>query len=134
MPITYFTTHDSMATFVPRRQKYALVTITNEYSGRTDSILDALRELDPLRKKGKFTILDLSVDTDTLVWRNTTDPDSVNWTRGWIPGSVSAPAFEKIAPQSLPWFVVTDAKGNMLYNGPSLTRAHAVADSVATLP
>ncbi len=125
LPITYVISKDSLGTFNPKKQDYALLVFSDENSGRSDSILPKLRELVkkyPNRKR--LAIVDFSLDNDTFAWRRGVRADSITWTAAWGAGSVAASGVERLGLTSIPYFIVTDSAGTQLYRGTSITAAN----------
>lgn len=130
LPLRYLAPGDTVLTWRPTDAKVNLLSFSNEQSGRRDSVLNALRDVDKKRAKGKFAILDMSLEPDTFSWSHNVRRDSIKWATGWAPGAVSAPGIERLGIPSLPFFIVTDATGRQIYRGPSVKRMQAVVDSM----
>lgn len=120
MPIRYVTHADSMTTFNPSQQAYALLALSDKDCGRTDSIVPALRRLSRNLQKGHFTIVDFSLDPDTIIWHRTIKPDSASWRQGWCAAAIASPGIERLAAPSLPYFVVVDSAGSRVFGSPSV--------------
>lgn len=130
LPIRYLDRGDTVKTFDPKKAHVNLLVFTNIESGRRDSIIDALRTLNERRAKGRFAMLDFSMDTDTINWSRNARTDSVKWPTAWAVGSIAAPGVDRLGIPSLPYFIVADSTGRQVYRGSSLTRARAVIDSL----
>lgn len=120
MPITYVAP-DSTAHYRPARHTRSMLAFSADYTGRTDSIVPALRRLRREHRNAAF--VDMWCDNDTLMWHRSLAADSVDWPAGWLPASVASPGVDRLRIPSLPYFIVADAKGRQLYRGPSVTAA-----------
>ncbi len=126
VPFSYLDERDSLATFNPRRQAMALLSFTDESSGRSDSIIPALRRIhDSIPDVKTLRVLDFSMDGDTLTWRRAVCADSTKFDHGWAAGSVAAIAISRLGIPRLPFFVVVDSTGTQIYRGSSISQAEA---------
>ena len=80
-----------------------------------------------IRKK-ELEIVDISLDRDTVVWKNHIRRDSATWRQGWAAGAMAAPGINGIGINRLPFAVVCDSAGATLYRGPSIASAEKAAD------
>lgn len=126
--LRYYARADTFALFAPGASKASLIALSSPETGRSDSIVEALREIS--RKHRRLTIIDYSLDADTIAWRNATAADSASWTQAWVPGGLAATGIRSLGVPSLPFFIVCDSTGSQLYRGASISRAEAVADSL----
>lgn len=105
-------------TFVPSRQKYSVISISDASHSR-DSVRRALKHLARHQKDGRFAILDLSADTDTTIWVRSIANDSATWKQGWAAGSISGIALNRLGIPSIPYFILIDSTGSQVWRGPS---------------
>lgn len=117
---------DSMATYRPSRHKASMICFSTAESGRKDSIIKTLKRLAKATSGADRLILDISLDADTLQWKQAIEKDSATWTQAWAPGAAAATSVEPLAIDRLPFFIVTDSAGNQLYRGSELVKAEAV--------
>lgn len=130
VPFSYLDERDSLANFNPRRQKLALLSFSDDRSGRADSIVPGLKRIWQWRGGDtRLRVIDFSLDGDTLTWRRGVRRDSTAFDHGWVAGSVAAPAFDIMGIQRLPFFLVVDSTGTQLYRGPSITQAEKTLKS-----
>lgn len=120
--IAYRRRHNLSGLFAASDSRLNMLVISNNES-RPDSLLELLRALDKHRRAGRFDIVDLSVDTDTLAWNRSTRPDSAEWRQGWVPGSVAAAGIDSLGIPSLPYIIVADSLGHQLWRGTSTSAA-----------
>lgn len=130
LPIKYFDRQDTISTFRPADARVNLLVFSNQYSGRKDSIVKELRRLDKKRAAGRFAMLDVNLDGDTITWRREARNDTVTWPTAWAAGSVAAPGVDRLQVVDLPFFIVADNAGKQIYRGRSLKKAVATVDSL----
>lgn len=104
-----------------------LFTFTSEQSGRRDSVVAALRDVQRYHSR-RVRIVDISLDADTLAWRRLTRPDSAEWTQAWLPGGTSAVGIDSLALPRLPYFIVADSTGRQLLRTGSISEAAKYID------
>ena len=121
LPITYIDKRDSIRTFKPSASSLSLLALSNEASGRTDSLVPAFKRIMKEKgAKGRVEIMDFSMDVDTIVWRRSVRTDSASWTQGWAAGGVAAIGVGRLGVPSLPYFILCDSAGTQIYRGPSV--------------
>lgn len=108
--------------FNPRKSDMSLIAVSARGEGR-DSIVAVLRKLHDHKTKRKLELLDLSVDPDTVTWSVGLRRDSAKWTTGWVAGSISGLALDRLGLPSVPYFIVTDSAGRQLWRGPEIDEA-----------
>lgn len=129
VPFVYFSRRDSLCMFRPSDRPYSLIAFTNNRSGRTDSIIPALKEAS--RRYGRrLTILELSLDSDTVEWKRNTRRDTATWEQAWGAGGFAARGVAPLAIPSIPYFIVCDSTGRQLVR---TTSTAAMADTLSTL-
>ena len=100
----------------------ALIVLSDTRASR-DSILTTVRDLARHQRKGRFEILDLSLDQDTMAWRRVVRNDTATWTQGWAAGGISARGIDRLGVSALPCFVLVDSTGRRLWYGSSAALA-----------
>lgn len=118
--ITYKKAGNRVATFVPQRSRFSVISISDGAHGR-DSVVSALRKLAAHEKKGQFALIDLCVDADTLTWTRTIRNDSATWTQGWAAGSISGQSLGRLGVPALPYFILADSAGRQIWRGGSVS-------------
>lgn len=108
--------------YTPHRAGHTLITITDIEHER-DSVKKLLRELRPETKASRLSVLDLSVDVDTIVWSRQLRADSIDWTAGWAAGGVSGRALNSLGIPRLPYYIVADSAGRQIW------RSHSTDDT-----
>lgn len=111
--IPYFNRRDSLVSFKPGSQ-WSMIVLSDEYSGRRDSIVPTLRRISKLKKADDIHIVDLSLDRDTVRWHKSTLNDSASWSQGWVAGSIASPGIDRLGIPRLPYFIVTDSVGEQI--------------------
>lgn len=128
LDIPYYLRRGKYGHLKPSESDYTFLALSDRAS-RPEALPDALRKL--AKQQRRVAIADLSLDTDTMDWRNSVRPDSATWLQGWAAGSISSIGIDRLAVPSLPYYIVCDSTGRQLYRGALLNRALSVADSVA---
>lgn len=121
-PITYKARGNHNETFVPSRKALNVVSVSDATHGR-DSVLAALHRLAPHLIRGNLDILDLSVDADTAAWVRSIRNDSASWSQGWVAGSISGQALDRLGVPSVPFFIIADSTGRQIWRGTSAAEA-----------
>ena len=128
-PIVYFDAATGKgATFRPEDSGRSMIVFSTEDSPSRDSLLTAMRRLRRKYEKKELEIVDISLDRDTVVWKNHIRRDSATWRQGWAAGAMAAPGINCIGINRLPFAVVCDSAGATLYRGPSIASAEKAAD------
>lgn len=120
--ITYKTKGNNTGTFVAQDNRLSLISISDGTHGR-DSVLEALRKLAGHEKKGRFMILDLNVDPDTIVWIRAVRRDSASWEQGWVAGSIAGQALDRLGIPTVPYFILVDSSGSQMWRGQSVSQS-----------
>ena len=128
-----FLTSDSALTINPAKAPLSLIMITKADTRRSDSVTATIGRLAPIAKGGKLQVIDISADADTAAGRTSLrdmqKADSTNYVkqqfvkRGWAPSPYSIYGFEQVPVAAIPWFVVADSAGRVLYLGSALSKA-----------
>ena len=122
-PVRYIDRRDSVMEFELSGHPLSLVAISERSDLRTDSVIPVLRRLHKRYKASQLHMLDFSVDADTSAWHSGITADSVSWTSGWAAGGIAAPALRRLAPASVPCFVMTDSTGREVFRTISAAEA-----------
>lgn len=125
LPINYLDNRDSLRVFTLKGKKLSLLAFSDQYSGRKDSIIPAIKRL-----RTRVNVLDMSMDADTMSWRRSVRADSVEWSTAWAAGAIAAPGVDRLGIPSVPYFIVADSAGRQLFRGRSIKRAEALVDSI----
>lgn len=122
--ITYLdAANGSGRVFNPANARRSLLVFSTEDSPHRDSVLTMLRDLRHRKSEKELEIVDISFDRDTLVWKNRTRADSATWRRGWVAGAMAAPGINRLGIARLPFAVVCDSTGSVIYRGSSVAAA-----------
>ena len=118
--ITMPVSADSMkrAQLTPGLQSYGLLVVTDRpKDARVRGELRSLRDSFP---KSRLVILEAGVQADSAVWRTDIKRDTATWLQGWAPGGVSSAALRRLQVPRVPYCLVTDSTGAILYRGESV--------------
>ena len=131
LPLKYIDRDDSLRSFNPAKQPYALLVISpTGIAMRGDSIVPALRRLHKAYSEKNLALLDFSLDSDANEWKRNTLPDSAEWKQAWAAGGVAAMGIERLAIPRTPFFIICDSAGRQLYRSEYLAPAEAKLDSL----
>lgn len=122
MPVPYMVSGGETHMFRPSDSPLSLIVLSDTRASR-DSILATVRDLARHQRKGRFEILDLSLDQDTMAWRRVVRNDTATWTQGWAAGGISARGIDRLGVSALPCFVLVDSTGRRLWYGSSAALA-----------
>lgn len=112
---------DTSITYVASEHSYTLIAVNS--SRKPDSVAQRLRELYKAMPAKRFDIIELSVARDSGTWRGNILGDSARWRQGWLPGGVASPRLTELAVAAVPYYILTDSTGLIVYDGVSVTRA-----------
>ncbi|MDE6854141.1 MAG: hypothetical protein K2J38_03705 [Muribaculaceae bacterium] len=129
-PVRYVDMRDSVMEFGLSGHPLSLVAISETSDIPTDSVLPVLRRLHKRYKASQLSILDFSTDADTSDWRSGIRTDSVKWTSGWSAGGIASPALQRLAPASVPCFVLTDSTGREVFRSVSASEVERKVKSL----
>ena len=121
--IPYFNRRDALVAFTPDSRPWSMLVMSDEYSGRRDSIVPALRRIRRLKKDGELLIVDMSMDRDTVSWHKSTLNDSATWSQGWVAGSIASPGIDRLGVPSLPYVIIVDSTGVQALRTASIAEA-----------
>lgn len=125
-----FSTDDTAAVFTPAGAKINLLMLTDNDTRGADSIktmLSTIRGGSPSEET--LRIVDFGCDRDTLMWKASLRalpedyPDGV--IRMWLNAGMASEGIAATAPTSIPYFILTDSVGKLLYRGPSASATRA---------
>lgn len=127
--ITVFTSDDTLSTIHTGSFRNTLLMFTDENIRKSDSIDAALSIL---FKNSSLGIVDISADPDTTTWHKSIDgkkdTDPAGMTRAWAVSPYNMPELQDIPVASLPWFILTDSTGTLIYRGPSISRVRSLLE------
>ena len=121
--ISYYSSTDSLKTIVPHSTSYSVVAFSNNETRNNGEIADTMRSLRDKYHPRRLQVVDISRDTDTLVWKKSIKGDSATWQQGWVIGAVSAHSIDRLGITRLPFYIVADSTGKQLYRGNSISKA-----------
>lgn len=123
-PIKYrLAANDSTITFSPKDKPVSLISLSDENSKRTDSIVPHLKKIAKDFPEKKLQVIDFVLYADTGAFKRVTYRDSATWVQGWLPGGILGKGIAELAVPAMPYFIVTDSAGTQLYRGTSATEA-----------
>ena len=120
---SFYDKNDSISIFAPHKSSYSLLVFSNEKTRKSNNIAKELRNMRNDFHEKRLQIVDISLDTDTAIWKKAIKTDSATWTQGWVIGSVSALSIERLGISRLPFYIVADSSGTQLYHGLSINDA-----------
>ena len=127
--ITVFTSNDTLSTIHTGSFRNTLLMFTDENIRKSDSIDAALSIL---FKNSSLGIVDISADPDTTTWHSSIDgkkdTDPAGMIRAWAVSPYNMPELQDIPVASLPWFILTDSTGTLIYRGPSISRVRSLLE------
>lgn len=118
---------DSTVVFNPEHRSYSLLAFTSVSKG--DSIRKRIKDLYSKLPRRRFSAFEVCPDGDSLSWAVSIARDSAKWAQAWVPGGVAGPSVRNLNVASLPYFILCDSVGEIVYRGRSIT---AVCDSVSS--
>ncbi len=114
---------DSVLTFRTADKKVSLISLSNENSKRSDSIVPGLKKIVKDFPSKHLQVIDFVLYADTNAFKRLTYRDSATWTQAWLPGGILGKGIEGLAIPDMPYFIVTDSAGHQLYRGTSIQEA-----------
>lgn len=112
---------DTTITYAASEHSYTLFAINSER--KPDSVKARLRALYKDLPARRLDIMELSVARDSATWRGQILNDSARWHQGWVSGGVASPRLRDFAIPRLPYYVLADSMGQVVYTGESLDSA-----------
>lgn len=128
LPMKIYCKEDTMMTYNPALSSYSIMAFTDNKEAR-DSIIPKFKKWSNEYKSRRLSIIDVSLVTDTAMWKRIIRKDSAEWSQCWALGSVRAKSIERLSIPRLPYFIVVDSTGKQLYRGTSITKASKMLDS-----
>lgn len=119
--MVYGTDSVRRANLAPGLQSYGLLLVTSQTKKR--DIVLALRSLRDSFPRSRLEILEASVNPDSATWRSSIARDTANWQQGWTPGGVSSAALRRLQIPRVPYYIVSDSTGRVMYRGDDFTAA-----------
>lgn len=126
----YTAAGDSAVNFSPRAARLNLLMLTDNECRQTDSIkklLEVIRGGAP--STAQLRITDFGCDRDTMLWKSSirTLPEEypADVDRLWLVAGMATEGISQSAPSSIPYFILTDSTGRMLYRGSSTSATRA---------
>ena len=116
---SYYSSSDSLATFVPHKSSYSILAFSNEPSRKSANISEDMRSLREEYSDKRLQVIEISLDLDTATWKKSIKPDSATWQQGWVVGGASAHSIDRLGISRLPFYIVADSTGIQLYRGNS---------------
>lgn len=124
-----FSRGDTAAVFSTSRTPYSVVMLTDDKSRGADSIRSVLSVLRGGSPASRLAIADLGCDRDTMLWkaslRNLPADYPAGVERLWLVGGMADGAVSPAAPADIPYFMLTDSAGRIIYRGSSATALRA---------
>ena len=121
LPMNLYAAGDSIYRYRPDDHSWTLLVFSDP--SKLDSITGKLRSLRAERKRSSLEILEISLTTDSLIWRRNIATDSARWVQTWLPGSAASAPVRRLAVPRVPFFIVADSTGEQHYRGSSITDA-----------
>jgi len=122
-PLTLKNSKDSVERFVPLRTSYTLFYFSSGAKMNTDTINTKILPAYERYSRRKLRVLEISFANDSSQWKRSIENDTLKWSRSWVPGGVSSPAFYDLSIPRLPYYILSDSIGNQVYRGSSISTA-----------
>lgn len=126
MPMNLYTKADSLTIYRPDAYKGTVMAFSDAGQADRKELRTVLRGLRKDYKKKDVAIIELNMAEDTTEWQKTVATDSATWVQAWIPGSVASPAVRSLRVPRMPYYIVADSVGRLLYRGASAGTAEEV--------
>ena len=124
--IVYRTTAGTRDTFHYRKSAMTLFVADDRRNDRSTTIVPVLRALSRKYSKSRLQIMEVSLDNDTIEWKRSIAQDTAKWIQTWTPGSMSGPLADHLAIETIPYYMVVDFGGSVVYRGPGLRQAQDI--------
>ena len=128
MPMNLYTEDDSMMVYRPDEYKGSVVAFSDAEHGNRQMLLGGLRKMRKDYDKKQVAVVEISMAEDTAAWHKSIAADSATWVQAWLPGAVASPAVMALRVPRVPYYVVADSTGRLLYRGVSADDASRVMD------
>lgn len=133
-PMRLFGEGDSLSPIDPARAALTVISLTTADNRSADSIDAALSLIRNGKYKRKVQFADISCDLDTAAWKQSlrqlsdSGRTAEDIQRFWTPSAYNIAAFEKMPVRRVPWFIVADSTGRVLYRGSSVAAARKATE------
>jgi len=121
---------DSAIVFNPMGTRLNLLMLTDNDSRGADSVKALVKALrGGSSDAADLRITDMGCDRDTLLWHSSLRslseeyPEDMEWM--WLNAGVASGGISGAAPSGIPYFILTDSTGKILFRGESATDAKA---------
>lgn len=87
--------------------------------------MDSIRTILKLRgDSARMTVADICLEPDSTLWVYALRGDTLRQSvRAWMPRGIADPALMELGVAAVPWWVVTDRKGRVVYTGAGAAQA-----------
>lgn len=121
---------DSAIIFSPAGTRINLLMLTDNDTRPTDSIKDLISALRTgAQAEEALRVTDLGCDRDTLVWHASLRAIPEDYPAGvdrlWLNAGMATEGVAEASPTTIPYFILTDSTGKLLYRGPSASATRA---------
>lgn len=120
---------DSLAFFSPRGARLNLLMLTTDKSRTADSLVTLVTTLTAATADSLLRITDMGCDRDTLYWhrsmRSLPDGFPRRVRHMWLNAGPATEGIAQTAPAAIPFFILTDSAGHVLWRGESASAARA---------
>lgn len=120
---------DSIESFNPSNSKVSLLYFWIPENKERKEVMKQLKNLNRTYAKSKLQIADITLESDSSIWKNEIKSDSVSWKHFWGLGGRTNNAIKKMGVTSAPYYLVIDSAGNPIYRGASLDAACKLVDN-----
>ena len=124
--IDYRTTGGGRDTFYFRESPVTLFVADTRHSERNSKITPVLKSLTRRYPSSKLSVMEISLDNDTMEWKRSIAQDTAKWIQTWTPGAFGGPLAANLGVDDVPFFVVVDSAGTVLYRGNAINRANEI--------
>lgn len=114
---------DSVERYYPVRFTCTMLAFTGKDGERRDTIVPLLRSLRESHSNNRFHLVEVSTAPDSAAWRRDISADSATWTQVWVPAAATYAPFEALQLPYVPFYVVSDSIGRVMYRGSSAVEA-----------
>lgn len=119
---------DTIEAFNPSNGKISLLYFWSTTNPARKGINQQLKMLRRTYTGNKLQIADITLESDSSIWKREIRNDSTTWKHYWGLGGKMNDAIKKMGVTSAPYFLVIDSIGTPLYRGVSLDQACATVD------
>lgn len=128
--IMAFSPADTAISFSPAGTRLNLLMLTDNDTRPADSIKEMIAALRAgAQAEEALRITDLGCDRDTLVWHASLRAIPEDYPAGvyrmWLNAGMATSGVAEASPTTIPYFILTDSAGKLLYRGPSASATRA---------